>query len=205
MMLWYIAGLYLFGVGFLLFLDDGDIFIGFLWVIDFGVGLIFFIFILHFSVFLHQKAVFTLQLKFFNSLMLLFLFLFLFFYIYSMPSTFLFYKYFFKVWYFLISWYDYYCLYSVYNSTDLNLLREIYFYNNSFEFFLINFLLFYGIISAITLCFIIRKIFLFLVINEFFTMIVKKTVNINFFIRNQNFINQQNTNTGVRVWSKRML
>ena len=42
--LWYLAGIYLFSLGFLMLLDDGDIFIGFLWVIDLGVGLIFFIF-----------------------------------------------------------------------------------------------------------------------------------------------------------------
>ncbi len=58
--LWYLAGIYLFALGFLMLLDDGDIFIGFLWVIDLGVGLIFFIFILHFSNFLHQKLFFYL-------------------------------------------------------------------------------------------------------------------------------------------------
>ena len=38
--LWYLAGLYLVFLGFLMMLDDADIFVGFLWVIDLGVGLI---------------------------------------------------------------------------------------------------------------------------------------------------------------------
>ena len=54
--LWYLAGLYLVLLGWVMLLDDADIFIGFLWVIDLGVGLIFFIFILHYSTFLHQKS-----------------------------------------------------------------------------------------------------------------------------------------------------
>ena len=62
--LWYLAGLYLVFLGFLMMLDDADIFIGFLWVIDLGVGLIFFIFILHFSNFLHQKSFFDLSSRF---------------------------------------------------------------------------------------------------------------------------------------------
>jgi hypothetical protein len=62
--LWYLAGLYLVFLGFLMMLDDADIFVGFLWVIDLGVGLIFFIFILHFSNFLHQKYFFDLSSRF---------------------------------------------------------------------------------------------------------------------------------------------
>lgn len=72
--LWYMAGIYLVALGFLLLLDDADIFVGFLWVIDLGVGLIFFIFILHFSNFLHQKSFFDLSSRY------LFIFLFLFFF-----------------------------------------------------------------------------------------------------------------------------
>ncbi len=76
--LWYLAGIYLVALGFLFYLDDGDIFIGFLWVIDLGVGLIFFIFILHFSAFLYQKAVIELTSKVFVMILFFLLFVLLF-------------------------------------------------------------------------------------------------------------------------------
>nr|APW82409.1 nad6 [Laurentiella strenua] len=87
--------------------------------------------------------------------------------------------------------------------TDLNLLREIYFYNNSFEFFLINFIVFYGIFGSITLCFIIKKVFNFLNISQLKNINILNVINTTFFIRNQNFIKQQNTSTGTRVWLKK--
>ena len=55
LVLWYISGFILIFFGFLMFLDNSDIFIGFLWLIDLGVGLVFLIFILHFSNFLYKK------------------------------------------------------------------------------------------------------------------------------------------------------
>jgi hypothetical protein len=85
----------------------------------------------------------------------------------------------------------------------LNLLREIYFYNNSFEFFLINFMLLYGIISSILLCFLIKRIFSFLNTFQLIRYNLLSTVNSSLFIRNQNFIKQQSTSTGTRVWIKK--
>ena len=76
----------MFTLGFLMLLDDGDIFIGFLWVIDLGVGLIFFIFILHFSNFLHQKSFFDLSSRYLFLFLFFFIFIFIFFYFISTPN-----------------------------------------------------------------------------------------------------------------------
>jgi hypothetical protein len=201
--LWYLAGIYLMALGLLLLLDDGDIFIGFLWVIDLGVGLIFFIFILHFSNFLHQKSFFNLSNRFFFYLFLLFFFVFLFFYFLVNPTDLNFNSELKKTWFFFVSWYNYYSFFYSYLTTDLNLLREIYFYNNSLGFFLVNFMLFYGIFSSINLCFLIKRVFVFLNFSQLKNLNILQEVNSNFFIRNQNFVKQQNASTGTRVWSKK--
>jgi hypothetical protein len=108
-----------------------------------------------------------------------------------------------KTWFFLISWYNYYDFFFSFTVTDLNLLREIYFYNNSFEFFLINFVLFYGIISSILACFLIKRIFSFLNVSQYINYNLLFQTNATYFIRNQNFLKQQATSTGTRVWIKK--
>lgn len=200
--LWYLAGLYLLSLGILNLLNDADIFIGFLWVIDLGVGLIFFIFILHFSNFLHQKNVLHLSNKFIISILFIFLFLLFFFFFFSNSLDY--YNYDLKkVWFLLINWYDYYNIYHFRTVTDLNIIRELYFYNNSFEFFLINFMLFYGIFSAVNLIFLIKYSFNVMTVSQFknFKLVFENLSTL--LIRNQNFIRQQHTSTGTRVWKKK--
>jgi hypothetical protein len=87
--------------------------------------------------------------------------------------------------------------------TDLNLLREIYFYNNSFEFFLINFVLFYGILGAILLTFLIKRVFALLNLSQLINYNMLQQVNATYFIRNQNFLKQHLTSSGTRVWLKK--
>jgi len=200
--LWYLAGIYLVLLGWWLLMDDGDIFIGFLWVIDLGVGLVFFIFILHYSTFLHQKANVDKSSREFCFILFASFFLFFFLFFFSNPVDVNYVKGFTKTWFFFISWYDYYDFFFSNIVTDLNLLREIYFYNNSFEFFLINFMLFYGIVSAILLCFLIKRIFSFLNFSQLMNYDLLNYSNSTFFIRNQNFLKQQSTSTGTRVWIK---
>jgi hypothetical protein len=190
-------------LGLLLLLDDSDLFVGFLWVIDLGVGLVFFIFILHFSNFLHQKSFFNLSNRFFMYVLFIFFFIFLFFYFLANPTDLNFNYELKKTWFFLISWYNYYSFFYSYTITDLNLLREIYFYNNSLGFFLVNFMLFYGIFSSINLCFLIKRVFTFLNFSQLKNLNILHEVNSTFFIRNQNFIRQQNASTGTRVWLKK--
>ena len=203
--LWYLAGIYLLTLGFLLLFDDADIFVGFLWVIDLGVGLVFFIFILHFSNFLHQKSFFDLSSRYLFLFFFIFIFIFIFFYFIATPNDINFNYQLKKTWFFFISWYNYYSLYYSYSLTDLNLLREIYFYNNSFEFFLINFMLFYGIFGSINLCFLIKRVFAFLNLSQLKNINILNEIGTIFFIRNQNFIRQQNTSAGARVWLKKKL
>jgi hypothetical protein len=184
-------------------LDDADIFIGFLWVIDLGVGLIFFIFILHFSNLLHQKSFFDLSNKFLFLFLFFFIFIFIFFYFIVNPNDINLNYQLKKSWFFFLSWYNYYSFFYSYTLTDLNLLREIYFYNNSFHFFLINFMLFYGIFGSINLCFLIKRVFSFLNLSQLKNIKTNNEINSTFFIRNQNFIRQQNTSAGTRVWLKK--
>ena len=200
--LWYLGGIYLLNLGCLLLLDDADVFVGFLWVIDLGVGLIFFIFILHFSNFLHQKSLLDLSTKFFfYFFFFLFFFLFFFFFI-SNPVDGNFNFQLKKTWFFYISWYDYYEIFNHLIISDLNLLREIYFFNNSWGFFVINFMLFYGIFISINLSFLIKRLFNFLTFSQLKNFNFLIEINSIFFIRNQNFLKQQNTSTGARVWLK---
>ena len=203
--LWYVAGIYLIALGFLMLLDDADIFIGFLWIIDLGVGLIFFIFILHFSNFLHQKSFFDLSSRYLFLFIFIFIFIFIFFYFISNPNDINLNYQLRKSWFFFLSWYNYYNFFYSYTITDLNLLREIYFYNNSFGFFLINFMLFYGIFGSINLCFLIKRVFIFLNLSQLKNFNITNEVNSTFFIRNQNFIRQQNTSAGTRVWIKKKI
>ncbi len=200
--LWYIAGLYLISAGIILLLDDGDIFIGFLWVIDLGVGLIFFIFILHFLSFLHQKTLFNLSNKFIFIYFYLFLFILIYFYLFINPIDFNFNNEIKKSWFFFISWYDYYNIFYVRTVTELNLIRELYFYNNSFEFFLINYVVFYGIILSIILTFLIKRVFNYIYLPFYKNLFLYNEINSSYFIRNQNFLKQQNTSIGTRVWKK---
>lgn len=200
---WYLAGIFLVLLGWWLLLDDGDIFVGFLWVIDLGVGLIFFIFILHYSTFLHQKSninktssEFTfLALSSFTLLAILFLV--------SSPSSSASSLTATKTWFLFISWYDYYDLFFAATVTDLNLLHEIYFLNNSFEFFLINFFLLYGILSSIVFSFLLKRCFNFLNFSQIHNTSFLSKTSSTYFIRTQNYLTQQATSAGTRVWIKK--
>ena len=193
MILLYNAGLYLIFTGLYALLNDSDIYIGFLWVIDLGVGLIFFIFMLHFIPFLHQKTKFNFTIKHYISYNLLFLFLFFYFYFFSYNVEFNYSKDLEKTWFFSISYLDYYLIYFTNEITELNLLRDSYFLINGFEFFLINFSLFFGLLTSIILCFIIHRIFNFLNYSQIKNIKVLNKINSSFFIRNQNFNTQSNT------------
>ncbi len=201
--MWYVAGFYLITLGLLLLLDDMDIFVGFLWVIDLGVGLIFFIFILHFSNFLYQKSIIEINNRFFFFFFFFSMFtLFFFFFFQNSEGSNLNYQ-LKKNWFFFITWYNYYSTFNTFNVTELALLREIYFYNNSFEFFLINFIILYGILGSVLLCFLLKRFFSFLNKSELLNFKILTKSNSIFFIRNQNFIKQQNASMGTRVWMKK--
>lgn len=201
--LWYLAGIYLLTIGFYLLIEDADIFIGFLWVIDLGVGLIFFIFILHFSTFLYYKPNLDKSSREVTSFIFLLFSLFNILYVFAEPLNNSNSNMFESSWLFYVSWFDFYDLFFAQTLTNLNLLKEVYFYHNSMEFFIINFVLLYGIFSSILLCFLIKHIFTLLTFTQYKNYRMGKGVNASFFIRNQNFLKQQSTPSGTRGWVKK--
>jgi len=199
---WYLAGIYLVLLGWWLLLDDGDIFVGFLWVIDLGVGLVFFIFILHYSTFLHQKPTCNKAMTSFIywpfavlSAVSLLSFL-------APDRTGALGLVFSKIWFFMLSWYDYYEFMFSSTVTDLNLLHEIYFSNNSFEFFLINFFLLYGIIGAVLLSFLVKRVFALLNYSELTSSLFFTRTNSTYFVRSQDYLKQQRSSSSARIWTK---
>ena len=201
--IWYLAGIYLVLLGWWLLLDDGDIFVGFLWVIDLGVGLIFFIFILHYSTFLHQKSNLNKTSREFTFATIALLSAVSTFWIFSLPVHNSSNSVIIKTWIFSVSWYDYYDFFASLTVTDLNLLHEIYFTNNSFEFFLINFFLLYGIVASILMSFLIKRIFNFMNFNQLIDYKFIEQAKATYFIRNQDYLKQQSTSAGTRVWLKK--
>lgn len=199
--LWCCAGLFLIVLGFILFYHEAGILVGFLWVIDLGVGLVFFIFILHWSTFLYQH-------HFTDKSLHLMVFAW-----WATPlyATFFFFMHldevrpysakFINAWYYNVSLYDYYDLFYSYIVTDLNLLKEIYFSADAAQFFIINFVLFYGIIASILFTFLAKKVFTLLSFLQILFLPNLSTMGAVYFIRLQDFIAQQLTSSGIRDWS----
>ena len=198
----YIGGTYLILIGILLFLNDADIYVGFLWVIDLGVGLIFFIFILHFSSFLSQKSQLNNSLRYFFMLGSFIVLFCIYEYYFPISVDNSYYKDLLKTWFLRLTYSDYYFIYNTFEVTDLNLLRDSYFVLNSFEFFIVNFSLLFGLITAILMCFMVQRIFSILNFSQIVNLNILQALDTNFFIRQQSFIRQQNTPGVVKVWLK---
>lgn len=201
--LWYLAGIYLVLLGWWLMLDDGDIFVGFLWVIDLGVGLVFFIFVLHYSTFLHQKSILNKTSREFSLVFLSAVILTSVVFLFCSPSSNVLNSTVSRVWFFLLTWYDYYDFFFSPVVTDLNLLHELYFTGNSFEFFLINFFLLYGIVASVLMSFLIKRIFNLMNYAQLMDHASLTQAKDTYFIRNQDYLKQQATSAGTRVWLKR--
>jgi hypothetical protein len=179
-----------------------DVYIGFLWVIDLGVGLIFFIFTLHFNTFLNQKSVFNISHKHFFLSLILILFFIIYFYFFSRTNDFSTNLDLEKTWFLNVTYCD---LYKILFNTEANVLLAIkysYFSSNSFEFFLVNYSLFFGIVSAILLFFLIKRFYVKLIVSQASEVNSLEQINSSSFIRNQNFIFQQNVHQSTRVWTK---
>lgn len=203
MMLLYTAGLYLTFIGLYSMLNDADIYIGFLWVIDLGVGLVFFIFMIHFTSFLQHKSLFNTSARLLIFSITIFIGFLLYFYFFSQAADNLMNRDLAKVWLFHITYLDYYYLLSSYEISELNTLRETYFMLNTFEFFSINFSLFFGLIAAILMYFLIQRIFNYLNYSQISEVKTLDNIQSSFFIRSQNFISQQNMPQVVRIWNKK--
>ena len=193
LILLYTAGLYLIVVGLYSLLGDSDIYIGFLWVIDLGVGLVFFIFMLHFTPFMHQKSKFNFKVRNFILYNVFFLNLIFYFYFFSLNIDSRFNLDLSKMWFFNVFTLNYYFIFFANEVTELNLLRETYFLVCSFIFFIINFSLFYGLVTAILLCFLIHRVFNFLNFSQMKYIKALLFLNSSFFIRLQDPLLQSNT------------
>jgi hypothetical protein len=188
--------------GVLSLLRDMDILIGFLWVIDLGVGLIFFIFTLHFSSFLHQKSNFSTTSKQFLLLLITILLSLIYFYFFSRSIDFSTNTDLNKTWFLNVI-----CL-NIFNTLTSNeasvllMLKYLYFSCNSFEFFLINYSLFFGLVSSILACFLLKRFYTKILFSQITESKSLENINSSFFIRNQNFFYQQNVHQSTRVWTK---
>ena len=98
-----------------------------------------------------------------------------------------------------MSYLDYYLIYFSNEITELNLIRETYFLVNGFEFFLVNFSLFFGLITAILLCFLIHRVFAFLNYAQLKNTRLIYFLDSSFFIRNQNFTTQSSAPTVTKI------
>lgn len=188
--------------GILSLLKDMDILIGFLWVIDLGVGLIFFIFTLHFSSFLHQKSNFSTTSKQFLLLSITILLSLIYFYFFSRSidcssNTDL-----NKVWFLNITCLNIFSTLINNEANTLLMLKYLYFSCNSFEFFLINYSLFFGLVSSILACFLLKRFYTKILFSQIIESKSIENINSSFFIRNQNFYYQQNVHQSTRVWTK---
>ena len=203
MMLLYTAGMYLSFIGMYSMLNDADIYIGFLWVIDLGVGLVFFIFMIHFTSFLQHKSLISTSARLLIfAIAIVFGFCF-YFYFFSTAADNLLNRDLAKVWIFHITYLDYYHLLATYEISELNTLREAYFMLNTFEFFSINFSLFFGLLAAILMYFLIQRIFNYLNYSQVKEAKTLDSMQSSFFIRSQNFISQQNMPQAIRMWNKK--
>jgi len=188
-----LGGVYLLTIGVWLLVNEGDIYTGFLWVIDLGVGLVFLIFILHFTSFFFQKSNFNLTARYYIIFGLFILTV--------LPITYLFgdsldsynNSNLNKVLSYKVTWLDYYTIYISNEVTELNTLKENYFFLNSYPFYIINFNLFFGLMIVILLYFLVQRFFVYLNFSETHHFNVLKSNQSSFFIRSQNFIRQQNT------------
>ncbi len=199
--LWYFSGLLLLLLGLILLNVGGDIFIGFLWIIDFGVGLLFLLFLTSFTSFLQTQTRLNLFIapNYVSSKIII-----------SLLMTVL-------VWYaievgrvlcpfnytsfFLICWYNFYNVENVFLITNLTLLKTIYFYQNSFIFIIINFLIFFGLMAIIFLFYLRTSKISLLRTRLISKMRVKQKIE-SHFIRNQSAAIQQITKITLRNWTK---
>lgn len=197
------SGIYLILAGVLSLLRDLDVLIGFLWVIDLGVGLVFFIFILHFSSFLHQKSNFSSSSKYFFSYSLFIFFSHTNFYFFSRSIDFFSNVDLSKTWFLSVVHLNLYSFIFSSESNVLLMLKHIYFSFNSFEFFIVNYSLLFGLISSILACFLLKRFYVKLLFAQIVESKSLENINSSFFIKNQNFLYQQNVHQSTRTWSKK--
>lgn len=197
--LWLLSANMLLILGCIGLISQLGIFIGFLWVIDLGVGLIFLLFLSHLTVMgeTRLEAIAQKQRKILYSICVLPLLLIL-----TTLSSLNTNGSNSSLPYYNMSWVDYHLLLMDREITQLNLLREIFFYNNSWEFIIVNYLVLVGLMGMVIFNFTISDLYRRSLLR--YLLVGKKSLSsiTPLFIRDQNFINQQQTSSSVRLWSK---
>lgn len=183
-------------------LDDADILINFLIIIDLGVFFILLAFTLNLT------KLFTYNLATTNThysllyFSVFFALIFVFQYLYGSEFCYLIHSNFLKLWSFLLTFYNWYSVFSFVYFTDLQLLSEIYFHFNLLEFIVMNFVIYFTIVL---IYFILTLSTLYKSVSTLFYLPVFKQFNKfnnNFFIKSQNLQNQLSTRANLRVWSR---
>jgi len=195
----YLAGFFLFLIGFLMLDFLSTVFVGFLWLIDFGLGVIVILSILLLTKFFNFK---TIKNIFKKSIYLFLLYL-----IWSLLNTSVSFRYLttYYSFYTLIFFLDYYHYFYIIDYAELHLLRYIYFLNNIAEFSLINSFLFFAIFFVLSFFYNLFWIILVKKNTPLFNLKKKwlqfsETTN---FTRTQNFSKQLNTSSSVFTWKKK--
>lgn len=198
--LWICGGIFLSLIGFLGLIANLGIFIGFLWVIDLGVGLIFLIFLSHLMV-MGETKLQSNSSRSRKNLPPLLLFFVLFIIsplaVFEESSTS------FSGHFRHIKWLNYHLLWGDYEISNLNLLREIFFYNNSWEFILINYFTLFALMGLVIFNFSLTQAHKRSIRNSLLNYHKTQIPSAPLFIRDQNFISQQQTSSATRLWEKR--
>lgn len=183
------------------FMFDLDVYAGFLIIIDLGVFFIMFTFIISLSKFLVNKLNLNLNLTFGYTSVIIFLVVFLFnFYLYNVDFNYT--KNIENIWFFYLNYYNYYEINSTLLISEMGVLKEIYFNNNYFEFFLISIVVYFAIFSSFFLFNFLSKFSINNILN-FNNFMKNNKNNSSYFFRYQNFIKQSYASSNTKLWIKK--
>ena len=196
---WLIGAAILFSLGFLGLGLQLNIYIGFLWVIDLGVGLIFLVFLSSLMPFMESSfnAPAGRERRLSSAFLLGMLFAITSYCVSPIPfphhqhstST--------------IQWLNYYVLLLDQEISQLNLLRELFFYTHVWEFVLINYIVLIGLIGMLIFNFTIHQIFKTMNLTALLFDNAVTSSYAPLFIRDQNLLRQQQTTSSVRLWVRK--
>ncbi len=181
---------------------DSDVLVAFLLVIDLGIFFILITFVIHLSKFLVNKNYTDITFRNLFYINILFFFLFLVLYVLNFSNDYNFNKMIENIWFFYISYYNYYDFSTAVLNSDMQLYKEIYFHLNNFEFFIVSIGIYFGIITSLVIFNLINKS----ILKNNLTLVnnIKKynRANSTYFSKYQDIIKQIYLPATTRIWSK---
>ena len=193
---WIILVLYLVSICLYYFsISSYDIFIFFLWIVELTLSLIFLFLMFYIFNYIIQfnKNIYIYNI-FFSSF-----FIINFFFFFKTGLSFL---NFFEIWGFFTSWYNYYDIYHFSKNIELFQIYEIYFHYNSFEFLVLNYIIFIAILVCIFFFSFLKKFKTMTTFNNFFFNITKYKLKSTFYFRYQKYWKQSYKLPVVKIWTK---